>query len=155
MAKRIADFLSKNSVPDKVATFAKLSQGKSKEEIRNLEMELLAPEPIPTYIGEARRYVMNSEFALKIVFKDQEEMDLFGSIIPIASYMENSATDIKIILDLFKAINSGTVSYNKKSGEFTLNKKEKSLQGDSEAKKGVENGRAQGEGKAVRRFFRR
>jgi hypothetical protein len=129
MAKtRIEDFLSKGAKPDRVEQFEKLSVGKPKEEVRILEMEMLEPEPVPEYIGEVMRYVMNSEHTVKFVFRNQEEMEFFGKFIPIAKYQENSITDIKIILDLFHAIEAGEVSYNKGNGRFSIVAKENEIE---------------------------
>lgn len=115
----ISDFLSKNARPDRIAQFEKMSAGKSKQEVREMEMEMLEPEPIPEYMGEELRYILNSEFAVKFLFKDQEEMDFFGKFVKIAVYHERSITNIKIILDLFHAIEKGEISYDKKTGKFT------------------------------------
>jgi hypothetical protein len=153
---KIDDFLGKNSRPDRLKQFEKLSAGKTKEEIRILEMELLEPEPIQQHIGEERRYVVNSEHSVKMVFKSKEEMDFFGRFIPIAEFKEKSITDIKIILDLFLAIDSGTVSYDKKTGNFVFlpdgdlglpePKSEKKVEGTEIETKSVT---------PIRKFFRR
>lgn len=125
---RIEDFLSKGAKPDKIRQFEQLSLNKPKEEVRILEMEMLEPEPIPEYVGEVIRYVMNSEHTVKFVFKNQEEMDFFGRFISIATYQENSITDIKIILDLFRAIDAGEILYNKSNGKFLIVAKEKAIE---------------------------
>lgn len=115
---RIEQFLSKGSRPNRVEQFERLVEGKSKEERRKIEMEMLRPDPIPPYIGEERRYIVNSEHTVKFVFASQDEMDLFGKYIPIASYIEKSVTDLKIIFDLLNAIENGHIVYNKKNGTF-------------------------------------
>ncbi len=115
----ISDFLSKNARPDRVKQFEQMSAGKSKQEVRELEMAMLEPEPIPEYMGEELRYIINSEFAVKFIFKDQEEMDFFGKFVKIAVYHERSITNMKIIMDLFHSIENGEISYDKKTGKFT------------------------------------
>lgn len=123
MGRRIDDFLTKASRPDRVKQFEKMSAGKSKEEVRELEMALLEPEPLQQHIGEEHRYVVNSEFTAKVVFKCQEDMDFFGEHIPITNYIEHSITELKIFFDLFKWMDDGGVSYDKKSGTFTVTDK--------------------------------
>lgn len=119
--KKISELLNLKRV-NRVQQFDSLSsKTENKEELRELEMKLLTPEPIPEYVGEERRYHINSEHSVKFVFSSQEEMDFFNRHIPIAEYKEKSITDIKIILDLFRAIESGDISYDKKSGCFTFN----------------------------------
>jgi hypothetical protein len=125
--KRIEEFLSKGAKPDPVRQFEKLSAGKNKEEVRELEMAMLTPEPIPQYVGEEQRYIMNSEFTVKMVFASQEDMDFFGRFIPIANYMEKSITDLKIMFDLFRSIDAGKISYDKKTGVFQI-EAEKSIE---------------------------
>jgi len=97
-----------------------MSQGKTKEEVRNLEMNLLVPEPIQEHIGESLRYVVNSEHTAKIVFKTQEDMDFWGKHIPITNYIERSITELDMIFALFRWIDSGKVVYNKKTKDFTI-----------------------------------
>ena len=116
--RRIDDFLSKGAKPDKVAQFAKLSEGKTKEEIRSLEQNMFKPEALQENIGEQRRYIVNSEHTAKFVFRSKEDMDFFDKHIQISFYMERSITDIKIILDLFRAMDAGQISYDKKTGNF-------------------------------------
>lgn len=118
---RIEQFLSKGSRPNRVEQFERLVEGKSKEERRKIEMEMLGPDPIPPYIGEERRYIVNSEHTVKFVFASQDEMDLFGKYIPIASYIEKSVTDLKIIFDLLKGMDAGEITYEKKTGRFQFN----------------------------------
>ena len=117
---RIDDFLKKDSRPDKMKLFEKLSKGKTKEEMRELEMTMLGPDPLQQHIGEERRYAVNSECTAKIVFSCEEEMEFFGKHITITEYVEKSITQIKIFLDLFKAMDAGKISYDKKAGDFTF-----------------------------------
>ena len=118
--KRIDEFLGAKSRPDKVRQFEHMSIGKTKAEVRELELNMLMPEPLQGHIGEERRYFMNSEHSVKMVFRCQEDMELFGEFINITEYIEKSITDIKIIMDLFRAMKTGKITYNKKAGEFTF-----------------------------------
>lgn len=140
---RISAFLKKGSVKSKTEQFEDLSaQVNTKEELRELEASLLTPDPIPLYVGEGKRYLMNSEHTVKFVFKDKAEMEFFGRFIPIAEYKEKSVTNIQIILDLFRAIDNGEIFYDKKSGNFQFNSQDKreseSSQPQSEAISGKE-----------------
>jgi hypothetical protein len=121
--RKIENFLSQGAKPDRIKLFEKMSIGKTKQEIRDLEMEMLEPEPLQQHIGEERRYVVNSEFSAKVVFRNQEDMDFFGRFIPITNYIEHSITELKIIFDLFRWMDAGGVSYDKKSGIFTVTDK--------------------------------
>ena len=127
---KIENFLAKGARPDKMKQFENMTVGKSKEEIRQIEMEMLEPEPIPLYIGEERRYIVNSEHTVKFIFANQEEMDFFGKHIPIASYIEKSVTDLKMVFDLLHEIENGSILYNKKSGTFQLVPKTDKIKGE-------------------------
>lgn len=120
MTATIEKFLSKNARRDRVAKFEELSKGKSKEEVREMEMSLLKPDAIPDYVGEARKYIPNSETTVKLVFRNEAEMELVGKHLSINTYIEPCISDIKIIIDLFTAIERGEISYNKKSGQFAM-----------------------------------
>lgn len=118
---KIENFLAKNARPDKMKQFEAMTAGKSKEEIRQIEIEMLEPEPIPLYVGEEHRYIVNSEHTVKFIFANQDEMDFFGKHIPISSYIEKSVTDLKIIFDLLKGMDAGEITYEKKTGRFQFN----------------------------------
>lgn len=121
MEQRKISELLKLKRRNKVEQFDALSNKvENKEELRDLEMNLLTPEPIPEYVGENRRYFINSEHSVKFVFSSQEEMDFFSKYIQITEYIEKSITDIKIILDLFRAMELGEISYDKKLGKFSF-----------------------------------
>lgn len=124
MAATIEKFLSKNARRDRVARFEELSKGKTQEEIRIMEMALLKPDEIPDYVGEVNRYNLNSETTVKLVFRTPEEMEMVGKHLSINNYIEPCISDIKIVLDLFMAIERGEISYNKKAGKFTFCEKE-------------------------------
>lgn len=127
---KIENFLAKNARPDKIKQFEAMTAGKSKEEIRQIEIEMLEPEPIPLYVGEEHRYIVNSEHTVKFIFANQDEMDFFGKHIPISSYIEKSVTDLKIVFDLLKEIENGSIIYNKKSGTFQLTSQPEQIEGE-------------------------
>lgn len=127
---KIENFLAKNARPDKMKQFEAMTAGKSKEEIRQIEIEMLEPEPIPLYVGEEHRYIVNSEHTVKFIFANQDEMDFFGKHIPISSYIEKSVTDLKIVFDLLKEIENGSIIYNKKSGTFQLTSQPEQIEGE-------------------------
>lgn len=115
----IDKFLTKKR-EDPVKKFETLSKGKSEKEKRELEQKLLKPNPIPTYTGKNIRYILNSDFAIKLVLSSQEEMELFGKYLNITEYKGKSITNYQIISDLFSAIENGEIKYNKETGKFSL-----------------------------------
>lgn len=118
----IEKFLKKN-IQDPVSKFESLSKGKSEKEKRELEQKLLKPKPVPTYTGKNIRYILNSDFAIKLVLSSQEELDLFGKYVNITEYKGRSITNYQIISDLFKALENEEIKYDKESGKFTVGEK--------------------------------
>jgi len=118
----IEKFLKKK-MQDPVSKFESLSKGKSEKEKRELEQKLLKPKPVPTYTGKNIRYILNSDFAIKLVLSSQEELDLFGKYVNITEYKGRSITNYQIIKDMFNALENEEIKYNKESGKFTTGEK--------------------------------
>jgi hypothetical protein len=123
----IEKFLGQNARRDRVAKFEELCKGKTKEEIREIEMALLRPDAIPDYVGEVTRYNINSETTVKLVFKNETEMALIGKYLSINTYIEPCISDIKVLVDLFGAMEKGDITYNKKAGLFSFRENESNM----------------------------
>lgn len=117
----IEKFLKKGAREDRVDKFERLSKDKPKEEVREMEAALLKPDVIPDYVGELSKFVRNADTTVKLVFKSKEDMELVGRHLVITAYIEPSISNINIVLDLFKAIEAGKISYDKKTRAFTFN----------------------------------
>ena len=69
---------------DKSKKFAKVTKGKTKEEVRVAEEHLLKPENIPEYTGDSPKH--KSELASRcalIVFKNQAQQDVISEIFAV------------------------------------------------------------------------
>lgn len=115
----IDSFLGGDRHNERVKKFKNLSVGKSKEEIRELEMLLFKPDESTDYTGEVVRHNINSEFAVKLVFSSQEEWDLLNKYFVVGHYIEKSISKLKLLIDMLKALDNGQLSYNKKDGSFS------------------------------------
>lgn len=110
-----------NKQTKNMEVFEKKIKGKSKKEIRELERSLLAPEPIPQYVEEPSTFHIKKEFAFKVVFGSQEEVDLVKKYFYISHYVEPSIGDMSLVIDLLKALDAGEIIYDKKERKFILN----------------------------------
>jgi hypothetical protein len=119
VAQGIEKFLSKNAREDRVDKFERLSKDQPKEVVREMEAALLKPDEIPDYIGEVKKYAANSDTTIKLVFGSQEDLELIGRNFNIKYYIEPCIADIKMLLDLCKAIEAGEIAYDRKSGSFS------------------------------------
>lgn len=107
---------------DKAKKFKKVTEGKTKEEIRVAEEHLLKPENIPDYTGASPKH--KSELASRtalIVFKNKAEQELISEIFSVRTSVngETYITDISLL----NAISHGVRSdlYRIVDNEIQLN----------------------------------
>ncbi|RLG72158.1 MAG: hypothetical protein DRO23_10880 [Thermoprotei archaeon] len=93
--------------------FEKATEGMTKEEIREAELCLLKPEPIPPYDGEQPKHKseLSSRTAL-IVFKDKAQQDLIGEIFHIRTSINGTTyiTDISLLENIAKMVKEDVYS---------------------------------------------
>jgi hypothetical protein len=117
----ISDFISGAPTSgSKIETFKKKSCGKSKQEVRKLEEEMLKPEKLKPYIGKKSFADGVKDKSCKIFFNDEEDWDLFNKYFQISVYVEPSVANIKLLIDFLHAMEEGQVNYDTKSRKFTF-----------------------------------
>ncbi len=111
--------LFKNTGAAKLKKFKRVTKGKSQEQIREAEMALLKPDPIPPYNGEhpLNRNDLISR-SVNIVFKSQEDMNAFHqNIMPISysiAHKKAYITDITLLMNLLEDIKKGKLIVDNK-----------------------------------------
>jgi len=55
---------------------------------------------------------------LKIIFKTDEDMELFGKHFPIAEYLEKNTENITLLMVFLDSLERGTIKYDKKTKEI-------------------------------------
>ena len=106
---------------DKVEAFKKQTKGSTKKEKRKTEEQMLTPEPIEPYLGENPENYGIDALTVSIVFPDNNVKKLFQKQLKI-SYSkikkQQYVTDISLLIDFMKALNSDSLIYEK--GKFSL-----------------------------------
>lgn len=118
----IDKFLGVNRHADTVKKFNKLSKGKSKEEVRSMEQQMFKPEPLPDFFGEESRFVIHGDYTLKMVIPNEETWNLIGRHFTITNFVEKSIAKIDMLVDFLKLLDSGEVTYDKKTRRFNFSK---------------------------------
>lgn len=108
-----------NEDESKLARFMRLKQGKSKEEIRKLEMELLRPEKLQMRVGAKMRAVTTLEArSILLVFPTDTSVDLFKKYFKVSKYKGQSAHRIEMLIDFLQVINTGELVYDANKHTF-------------------------------------
>ena len=118
MAKNVlSDLCHPEDEEDRVARFQKLAKGKSKEEIRQLEVRLLKPEKLTKYSKKPISKGALSGVAareVKIVMPNKEMFDLLCKHFPVSRHVENSISNPTLLCEFLKLLESGDIVYDKK-----------------------------------------
>ena len=87
---------------------------KSKEELRELELQLLRPKPIQKYTGPT---VGRKDFAkrcIRLTFPKKEWIRRWMKMFRVNSYVEYNTWDIDFIMELLVKLESGRLIWSKK-----------------------------------------
>lgn len=97
--------------------FEKATKDKSESEKREIEMQLLKPEPIPPYGGEKPLYTNELDArTVVIVFRDYNQMELIGEMFSIRrSGKDGQAyiTDIGLLEHIARRVKNGSLLIKK------------------------------------------
>lgn len=112
----LSKWFSSTEGDSKVERFRKLSKGKTPMEIRKLEKTLLQPEQIPPYGGPmppSTAVRPLSDLTIKLVFPNRKKLAVFEKHFSISHHIEQSVTNIDLLLALMKALDKGRIVYDK------------------------------------------
>lgn len=94
-------------------------EGKSNEECREIELNLFPPEKLPPYTGKKSLKCSLGTRTVKLIFPNEEELELFGKYFKILTYVENNVPNIKMLMDLIHSLESGELEYDKEGRKFS------------------------------------
>ena len=119
----ITQFIKKRSHEESlIKKFISLSKKvKSKKELRELEMKLLRPKPIPKYMGQ--RTSGRSPFkkrSIIITFPNEGYIDKISKICRVGKYIENNTSDSGFIVEILNLFESGRLVWDKKKQKYYL-----------------------------------
>jgi len=126
MMTEIKDFFGNGKGKSRIERFEALSDGKSQEEKRGLELQLLKPDKIPPHIHEKAdksKFSPITTRSVRMVFPDDESLELFKKHFSVSRHVEASLTDMDKLLAIIRLLDSGEVTYDKKSNKATVVKK--------------------------------
>lgn len=106
---------------DIIKRFDKLIEGKDKEGIRETELALLKPKPIPHYKGKKpSRLTDLKRRVVTLYFQDEKILMRFSKFIKIQTYIENNIHDVAIFLELLRLLESQTIKWVEDEKHFTI-----------------------------------
>jgi len=126
MSKSIQDFFGGKRGKSRVEKFEGLSEGKTKEEKRQLEVEVLKPDKIPPHVHEKTEYSKFSPIAshsVRIVFPDDESLELFKKHFNVSRHVEASLTSMDKFMEIIRLLDDGIIVYDNKLKKASVVKK--------------------------------
>ena len=108
-----------------------LSFGKTNEEKRELERQLLKPDRIQPYTGTIPGQGPVEQRTLKMIFNSMGEMELFSKHFKVSNYKGANTRDVDILMAFVMALESGVLEFNHEDGNlyFVTDQNEKIMLG--------------------------
>jgi len=101
----ITKFVSKKTREENVMEkFNGMIKGKSDKEIREIEMRLLRPRPIPKYKGPKPVRANFKRRSLKLAFQHKSIVDRYEAFIKVNKYVENNTHDVDLFIILLELL---------------------------------------------------
>jgi len=117
----ISKFIGRKSQQESIIEkFTKLIEGKSKEEIREIEMNLLKPEPIPFYNQKKDHKTNNPvhQKSITVTFSDVKYIDLWEKYFKISRNIKNNTYHVGFLIELFRLLEQGKLEYDEKKNRY-------------------------------------
>jgi len=105
----------------KVAEFEKQKEGKSKEEIRELETLMLTPERCTAYTGPLPKVSSLGDLKVTIVLPDKDTLETMGKYFKIATHGGNNIVDLSLLINLLNMLENEDLVYDKINKELSIN----------------------------------
>ena len=99
---------------------AMLPDIKTKQELRNLEMHLLKPKPIPNYKGAKSGRSAFQKRTLLLAFPDGSYIKRIAKFFNINSYIQNNTYDIGFLIELICLMEKKRVEWDKDRKRFFI-----------------------------------
>ena len=103
-----------NRNTNRVRRFEKQSKGMNNKEKRQLETQLLRPEPVPTYTGDLPENYGIDALTVSIVFPNNKIKALAEKFLKISFSKvkkQQYITDISMLIKLFELMDKGIIVY--------------------------------------------
>ena len=93
---------------------------KTKQDLRNLEMHLLRPKPIPEYKGAKSGRSAFQKRTLLLAFPNSSYIKRLANFFNINSYIQNNTYDIGFLIELICLMEKKRVKWNKDRKRFFI-----------------------------------
>jgi hypothetical protein len=114
MSKDITKFVSKKSRELSIMEkFHKLIKGKSESEIRDIELALLKPKPLPIYKGSKVGRSQFKKRSITLTFPAESWIDKFADYFKVNKYLDNNSYDIEFLMEIFRLFDKGRLRWDK------------------------------------------
>lgn len=117
----ITTFVSKKTREKNVMEkFEKLVKGKGDKRIREIEMRLLKPAPVPAYRGPKPVRADFKRRSLRLAFSNKTVIERLSKYIRISQYVENNSHDVGMFLELLRLLERDRLVWDPKRKRFSV-----------------------------------
>lgn len=109
----------KTGEENQLARFQKMiSKQKTKQDLRNLEMHLLRPKPIPVYKGKRTGRTDFQKRTILFTFPDKLQIDRLAKFFAINTYIQNNIYDVEFLMELIRLMEKKRIAWDKTKKRF-------------------------------------
>lgn len=127
MGKDITKFVSKKSKQENlIDRFHELvKSAKTKEEIREIEMALLKPKPLPSYkAGGKGLFTGFKKRSIRLTFNNGHIIKKWMNMFRVNTYLEFNTYEVDFITELFHLLETNRLTWDKKKKKYYLHTKD-------------------------------
>lgn len=127
MTKKL--FTKKKHTSNRITQFLRLfkKNRSDKKKIRELEMKLLRPDPIPEYKGPKATGKQFQKKSIIVAFQNSKYIEQWAKHFRVANYMNNNTWDTDFLIEIFRLLDSGRLTWDPKKKKFKLHMKNRKL----------------------------
>lgn len=109
----------KSGEENQLSRFEKLlPKTKTKQELRDLEMHLLKPAPIPPYKGKPAGQTNFQKRTVLFTFPHHSHIERLKHFFTINTYIQTNTYDVDFIIELIRLMEIGRIKWNPNSKRF-------------------------------------
>jgi len=116
----ILDFLDDETKNRRTKKFEERFSNSDEGAKRKLEKEMLKPEKLKHYTGPKPRAQTLADRSVKIVFPDDESIELLKKHFRVSKHVENSIAHPELLISFLEKLESGEITYDKKTGQINF-----------------------------------
>lgn len=91
---------------------------KTKQDLRNLEMHLLKPKPIPIYKGKKVGRTDFQKRTILFVFQNELQVKKLSQFFIVNTYIQNNIYDVEFLMEVIRLMEKKRIVWNGKRKKF-------------------------------------